>query len=117
MNRKTIVETREVILAGDLILVEDGSAVEVATSLVPLAEKIEDYCGEKVSTILRFDKGSQSIRFQFSRNRYIEFETVGTHAYVEQFDNYYHVLQLKDISHLDRKSLVVRIMFDIFNWK
>ncbi len=117
MNRKTIVEIREVILAGDLILVEDGTASEVANSLVPLAEKIEDYCGEKVSTILRFNKDRQKIRFQFSRNRYIEFETIGTHAYVEQFDNYYHVLQLSGLSNLDRKSLVVRIMFDIFNWK
>ena len=117
MRRTVILDRLGVILAGSLILVEDGTASEVATALVPLAEMIEDYCGERISTILQFDKDSQKIRFQFSRNRYIEFETIGTHAYVEQFDNYYHVLQLSNLSHLSRNSLVVRVMFDVFNWK
>ena len=117
MRSTVILDRLGVILAGSLILVEDGTTTEIATALVPLAEIIEDYCGEKVSTILQFDKDSQKIRFQFSRNRYIEFETIEQNVYDEESDKYYHILRLSNLSHLSRNSLVIRVMFDIFNWK
>ncbi|MBQ8261226.1 MAG: hypothetical protein IJZ00_02970 [Lachnospiraceae bacterium] len=108
--------SKDVILAGDLILIPEDNASVMNESLVYISEIIENYCNEPVRIFLSWTGTARVVRFLLSRNRYLEFELHEQSARVNGSKNYYRVLQLRKLSHTSRNSLVVRIMFDVFNW-
>ncbi|MBQ8246378.1 MAG: hypothetical protein IJZ42_04530 [Lachnospiraceae bacterium] len=107
---------KKVILTGSLIVVEEGSASFITKALTGIGDIIEKYCKQEVNTCITSKNGIHNLRFELSQNDFIEFETIKRDVYVSDEDRFYCILRLKNISSLDPKSLVVKIMFDVFNW-
>ena len=106
---------QELVLAGELIFVEEGTASSISAQLVSIGEMIEAYCGEDVNTQLHIENGIYKIRYELSYKRAIEFKTIRRNFYIEYSDKKYCVLQLNDLTHFDRRSLVMKILKDVFD--
>ena len=107
---------RDVILAGSLIFVKEGTSSSITTALAGIGEIIEDYCEQEVDTCIISQNDIHILRFDFGRNRFLEFETIERDSYITDTNEYYCILRLSNFSNYDKRSLVMKVMFDVFNW-
>ena len=98
----------------DLLLVKDGTVTEISSSLMAVAQKIEDYCARRVKTNIHINQGILNVRFELSYGRYIEYETLDDCFTLSINGEKFYVLRVIGLSHYSRTCLVMQIMRNVF---
>ena len=115
-EEKQMNKTENIILAGNLLLIEEAEDGVIFEALRSVGKRIGEYCGHSIDTSIRHNRNKFSVRYNLDGQNFIEFATAGRNGKTSAYDGKYCTLELENLSHLDRDSLPVRVMFDVFNW-